>query len=161
MSAATEHQPSDARDHRSGHLGEPQARPGRTARSGTYGGGIVVNVVMLVLINAWPGWEAVPFLTDRAPEVLGIVNASLVVAIVVNVLLSAADPPRFKALTDLAITGVGIAAIVQIWQVFPFEVLGTTWETVIRVLLVVALVGSGIAILSGLVRLVLGGRNRP
>ncbi|GAB2770711.1 hypothetical protein ACXR8F_20595 [Terrabacter sp. AAH1] len=159
MSAATEHQPSDSRDHRSGHLDEPQQRPGRAARSGGYGGGVLVNVVMLVLVNAWPGWEAVPFLTDRTPEVLGIVNASLVVAAVANLLLAAADPPRFKALTDLAITGVGIAAIVRIWQVFPFDVLGTPWETVIRVLGVVALVGSGIAILSAAVRLVRGGRD--
>ena len=159
MSAATEHQPSDSRDHRSGHVTEPPDPAGAPARSGGYIGGVVVNVVLLVLINVWPGWEAVPFLTDRTPEVLGIVNASLVVAVVANLMLAVADPPRFKALTDLAITGVGIAALVRIWQVFPFDLQGTAWETVVRVLLVVGLVGSGIAFLAALVRLVRGGRN--
>jgi len=159
MSAATEHQPSDSRDHRAGHVTEPPEPAGAAARTGGYVGGAVANVLMLVLVNRWPGWEVVPFLTDQMPLVLGLVNATFVVAIVVNLVLAVGDPPRLKALGDLAIAGVGSAALLRIWQVFPFDVHGTVWETVIRVLLVVGLVGSGIAILVALVRLVRGGRN--
>ena len=162
MSAATEHQPSDSRDHRSGHVPEPldPLPAGRAPNpTGSYVGGAVVNVVLLVLVNAWPGWEAVPFLTDRTPLVLGLVNASLVTGIVVNLVLAVWHPPRLKALGDLAVGAVGIAAMVRIWQVFPFDVAGTAWETVARVLLVVGLIGSGIAMLVALVRLVRGGRN--
>ncbi|MGO4597502.1 hypothetical protein [Terrabacter sp. 2RAF25] len=166
MSAATEHQPSDSRDHRAGHLSEPREAPppGRAGRAssttGSYFGGAVVNVVLLVLVNRWPGWEVVPFLTDRMPLVLGLVNASLVVGIVVNLVLTVWHPPRLKALGDLAIGAVGTAAMVRIWQVFPFDLQGSAWETVVRVLLVVGLVGTGMSILVALVRLVRGGRNR-
>ncbi len=162
MSAATEHQPSDSRDHRSGHVPEPldPLPAGRAPNpTGSYVGGAVVNVVLLVLVNTWPGWEAVPFLTERTPLVLGLVNASLVTGIVVNLVLAVWHPPRLKALGDLAVGAVGIAAMVRIWQVFPFDFAGSAWETVARVLLVVGLVGSGIAMLVALVRLVRGGRN--
>lgn len=163
MSATTDHQPSDSRDHRSGHLSEPGEAPppGRAANAtGSYFGGAVVNVVLLVLVNVWPGWEVVPFLTDRMTLVLGLVNASLVVGIVVNLVRTAWHPPRLKALGDLAIGGVGTAALVRIWQVFPFDLQGSAWETVVRVLLVLGLVGSGISMLVALVRLVRGAPNR-
>ena len=162
MSAATEHQPSDSRDHRSGHVPEPldPLPGGRGANpTGSYVGGAVVNVVLLVLVNAWPGWEAVPFLTDRTPLVLGLVNASLVTGIVVDLVLTVGHPPRLKALGDLAIGAVGIAALVRIWQVFPFDLLGTPWELLVRLLLVVGVVGSGIAMLVAMVRLVRGAPN--
>lgn len=162
MSAATERQPSDSRDHRSGHVPEPldPLPAGRAPNpTGSYVGGAVVNVILLVLVNGWPGWEVVPFLTNRTPLVLGLVNASLVTGIVVNVVLSVWHPPRLKAFGDLAIGAVGIAALVRIWQVFPFDLQGSAWETVVRVLLVVGLVGSGIAMLVALVRLVRGAPN--
>ncbi|MFM6847727.1 MAG: hypothetical protein ACKOVB_01310 [Terrabacter sp.] len=162
MSAATEHQPSDSRDHRSGHVPEPldPLPDGRAPNAtGSYVGGSFVNVVLLVLVNGWPGWEVVPFLTDRTPLVLGLVNASLVTGIVVDLVLAVWHPPRLKALGDLAIGAVGIAALVRIWQVFPFDLQGSPWESLVRVLLVVGLVGSGIAMIVALVRLVRGAPN--
>ena len=158
MSAATDHQPSDSRDHRSGHVTEPSPPARNASRGGGYVGQAVVNIVLILLVNRWPGWQAVPFLTDETPRVLGLVNASLFVAVVVNFILAVADPPRLKALGDLVIGGVGAAALVRIWQVFPLDLQGG-WETLARVLLVVGLVGTGIAVLVALVRLVRGGRN--
>lgn len=135
------------------------SRPRPGARRAGYIVAAVVNAVMLYLVNRWPGWEAVPFLTDATVLVLGIVNASFVVGIVANLVYLVADPPRLRALGDLVTTGVGIAAIVRVWQVFPFDLGGTPWEVVVRVLLVVAMLGSGVAIIVALVRLVRGQPN--
>ena len=134
-------------------------RPRPGARRAGYVVAAVVNAVMLYLVNRWPGWEAVPFLTDATVLVLGIVNASFVVGIVANLVYLVADPPRLRAVGDLVTTGVGIAAIVRVWQVFPFDLGGTPWEVVVRVLLVVAMFGSGVAIIVALVRLVRGQPN--
>ena len=91
----------------------------------------------------------------------GARRAGYVVAAVVNavMLYLVADPPRLRALGDLVTTGVGLAAIVRVWQVFPFDLGGTPWEVVVRVLLVVAMFGSGVAIIVALVRLVRGQPN--
>jgi hypothetical protein len=81
------------------------------------------------------------------------VNASIIVGIVANLLYVVADRPRLRALGDAVTTSVGVYAMVRVWQVFPFDV-GHGWVTVLRVLLVVGVVGSGIALVVAAVRLV-------
>lgn len=159
MTTPTEHRPqrpSDARDHLTAHVHDPDDVTTAPGRRGGYVGSLLVSVIMLVLVNGWPGWEAVPFLTDRTVLVIGAVNASIIsraAADLVNIVL---DLPRVRALGDIVSIGFGLAAIVQVWQVFPLDVIGTAWETVARVLLVIGFVGSGIGILEALSRLVSG-----
>ncbi len=109
-----------------------------TGRSG-YVGSAVVQGIMLWLVNGWPGWEAVPFLTRDTELVLGLVNATILVTLVANLVYAVADPPRLKAFGDLAIAVVGLFALVRIRSAFPFD-LSSGWETTARVLLVVSLV---------------------
>lgn len=54
-------------------------RPQVGARRIGYAVAVLVNVALLYTINAWPGWEAVPFLTEDLRLVTGLVNASIVV----------------------------------------------------------------------------------
>lgn len=133
--------------------------PERTSATGRRAGyvvAVVVNALMLYAVNGWPGWDAVPFLTDATPQVLGWVNASILVNLLANMAYLTRDPPRLRALGDLVTTGVGLLAMVRIWQVFPLDV-EAGWETVARVLLVVGIVGSGIGMVVALGRLVRGG----
>ncbi|GAA2745302.1 hypothetical protein GCM10009868_26250 [Terrabacter aerolatus] len=156
MTTPTEHLPSDSRDHRTGHLHEADHVTRVSNRRGGYVGSVLVNLIVLWLVNGWPGWHAVPFLTGRTVLVIGAVNAAIIaraVADAVNVVL---DLPRPRALGDIVSIGFGLAAIVQVWRVFPLDVVGTGWETVARVLLVIGFVGSCIGILEALVRLVRG-----
>jgi len=133
------------------------SRPGIAARRTGYVVAVLVNLAMLWGVNRWPGWDVLPFLTDDTASVLGLVNASIVVNVAANALYLVRDPAWFKALGDVVTTGVGLAALLRIWQVFPFD-FGTTstldWELVTRVLLGVGIVGSGIAIVIALVSFV-------
>lgn len=156
MSAPAEPRPSDSRDHRSGHLREPRDVATAPGRRGGYVGSLLVSLIMLVLVNVWPGWEAVPFLTGRTVLVLGAVNASIIARAVADLVNIVLDLPRVRALGDIVSIGFGLAAIIQVWQVFPLDVIGTAWEVVARVLLVIGFVGSGIGILEAFVRLVRG-----
>jgi hypothetical protein len=123
-------------------------RPSRATRRFGYAVAVMVNIAILVLVNRWPGWEAVPFLTTDTEQVLGIVNASIIAGVVANVVFLVADATWFKALGDIVTTAVGLAAAVRLWQVFPFDFgAGSAWDTVARVLLVIAMVGSVIGIL--------------
>jgi hypothetical protein len=127
-------------------------RPQVGARRIGYAVAVLVNVALLYTINAWPGWEAVPFLTEVLRLVTGLVNASIVVNLVANVIFLAWDPLWVKALGDLLTTSVGLAALVRIWQVFPVD-FGTSsvdWELVARIVMIVAMVGSAIGIAAAL-----------
>jgi hypothetical protein len=118
--------------------------------------GAAVNAIVIYLINVEPTWSALPFLTSDTPRLLPLVNASLLVSLLANLVYAGADAPWIKALGDLLTTTVGLAALGRIWDVFPFSFddTGFPWEQLTRVVLVVAIVGSAIGILVALVSLV-------
>jgi hypothetical protein len=128
--------------------------PVRSRRAG-YVVAVLLNALMLYAVNRWPGWETLKFLTERTPEVLGLVNASMLVSLVANVAYLWRDGPRVRAFGDLVGTAVGAAAIVRIWQVFPFDFGDSSfdWALLVRVLLGVALLGSVVGIVVALRRL--------
>jgi hypothetical protein len=134
----------------------PRTRAPAASRRLGYLIGAVVNGLLIYLLNVSPGWQVVPFLTDETPQVLGLVNASLVAGLAANLVYLVRDPRWLRALGDLVTTAIGLAAMVRIWQVFPvqFEDPGSPWETVARVLLAVGIAGSAIAIVAALVTLV-------
>lgn len=139
----------------------PARRPTQPRRAG-YVGAIIVNAVLLYLINAHPGWQAVPFLTPATRQVLGIINLVLAVNVGVNVVYLIYDGVRLKALGDLATAALGLAAVIRLWQVFPFAFHGSAsgWAVVVRVLLVLGIVGSSIGILVLIIRLLTGKPQR-
>ncbi len=100
--------------------------------------------------------------TSAGHRRIGYVVAILVVGIVLNALYIAADPPRLRALGDIVTMTVGIAVLARIWQVFPFDFgdAPSPWDTVVRVLVALGIVGSAIGIVVALVTLVRGGPRR-
>lgn len=128
-------------------------RPGPGQRRFGYAVAIVVNAVMLYLVNRSPGWDAVPFLTDETPEVLDLVNASIVAGVVANVVYVVSDPEWLRALGDVVTTAIGLAAMVALWQVWPID-LAAGWEVLARWLIGVGIVGSFIGIVVAMVRFV-------
>lgn len=123
-------------------------RPSVATRRLGYGFGIVAGIVGLVLVNVWPGWESVPFLTSDTTEVLWLVNASLVAGIVANLAYLMHDAPWLVALGGVVATGIGLAALIRIVQVFPVDF--GDWDfdgtALVRIVLIVAIVGSVIGI---------------
>lgn len=121
-----------------------------------YAVGAVVNTTLLYLVNDWPGWAALPFLTADTALVVPLINLSIGVGIVINLARIAYDPQWFVAFGDVVTTGIGLAALLRIWRVFPFEFASGTvdWSLIVRVVLVFAIVGSVIGIVAGLVSMV-------
>lgn len=77
---------------------------------------------------------------------------SLAAGIAASAVYLAYDPPWLKSLGELATTGIGLAAAIRLWQVFPFT-LSSGWSIAVRVLLVVAIAGSCIALVVQIVSL--------
>jgi len=129
-------------------------RPGRVgARRAGYAVAAGINGLLLFGINVTPGWSVVPFLTPDMAAVLPWINASLAAGILANAIYLFRDTPGVKGIGDLVTEVVGLAAIVRLWQVFPFDFGAepNAWSTVVRVLLIVAIAGTGIAVIVGVV----------
>lgn len=116
----------------------------------------LINVVLLYLVNVWPDWQALPLLTDDAGKVIGLVNLSLLVSLIVNVAYLFYIAGWFESLGNLLTTAVGLAVLVQLWRVFPFEPPGSSfnWSMVARLVLAVAIFGTVIGLIVSLVSLV-------
>jgi hypothetical protein len=127
-------------------------RPSVGARRAGYSLAVVFSAAMLVVLNAAPGWQAIPFLTSDTAQVLGLVNLSIAAGIAANLTYLAYDPPWLKSLGDLVTTGIGLAAAIRVWQVFPFD-LPAGWSAGVRTLLVICIAGSCIALLVQIVTL--------
>ncbi|HEX7744662.1 MAG TPA: hypothetical protein VF462_05310 [Micromonosporaceae bacterium] len=138
------------------------ASPTRQSRTPQRAGhlvGALVNAALFYAVNAWPSWAALPFLTNDTVDVLPLVNASILAGLVANLLYVFADYAWLTSLGEILSTAVGLAALVQVWRVFPFDFDPTPvdWARVVRVVLVVAMIGSGIGMLAQTVSLFRGG----
>ena len=125
-----------------------------TSRGGNVGSALV-NAAMLWGINIWPGWQVLPFLTSDMTRVLGIINASLTAGIVANLIFVVIRNRGIMALGNLVVLGIGLAAVLRLWEVFPFD-FGDSWSgwpVVVRVLLGLGIGGSIIGALVEIVAL--------
>jgi hypothetical protein len=141
------------------HGGEPKEavmavtvvgkRPSVGARRAGYAIAVLLNAALLVLVNRWPGWEALPFLTTDTRLVIAVVNASVLVNLAANLVYLARDPRWLKALGDTLTTGVGLVAMVRIWQVFPFDFGDSSvdWTLLARVALGLGIAGAAIGVI--------------
>ncbi|MET9310779.1 hypothetical protein ABZX12_03035 [Kribbella sp. NPDC003505] len=137
-------------------LKQTERRPSRASRRTGYVFAVVFNAVALYAIQVWPGWQQVPFLTSDTEQVLGWVSATLITGVAVNVVYLLTDPRWLKSLGDLIVTGVGLVAIIRVWQVFPFD-FGDPWVVLARIALAIGFFGSIAAIVVQLVVLVADG----
>jgi hypothetical protein len=127
----------------------PTKRPSRGARRTGYVFGIGINLLLLWLIEVWPGWSAVPFLTGDFRDVVWLVDLSLWAGAVANLVYLVRDPRWLTKLGGAVTTAIGFVAALRLWQVFPFD-LGDVWTVVFQVLLVLGIVGSAIGVLVNL-----------
>ncbi len=113
---------------------------------------VLGNGVLLLLVHAWPGWEALSFLTDDTTRVLPFVDALLVAGIAVGILQLARPEGASVPAGTLLTTVVSLAATVRVLQVFPFD-LGSGWQVVVRMVLWLGIVGAVVGILAAFVAL--------
>jgi len=132
---------------------DAEPRPG--SRRPGYVVAVAVNAGLLYLLNRNPGWQAVPFLTPAMGRVIGVVNLSIVVGLAANLVYVVWDPAWLRALGDLTTTGVGLLAMLRLWQVWPFDFpAGTPWELLTHVMLGLGLLGAVVGIIASTVRYV-------
>ena len=146
MSTSPVHRTSPAHVH---------APPGPASHRFGYVVGACVDALLLYLININPGWAAVPFLTSGTIQVLGLVNASIAVSLVANLVYVVRDPRWLRSLGELATTSIGVLALVRFWRVWPVDLPDhSAWGVTARIAVAAGIVGGLIGILASTVRFV-------
>jgi len=82
---------------------------------------IIVNLFVYGFINAWPGWESFDFITPAAADVVPLVNLSITVTILVNIVYLFADGTRVRALGEIVTSTVAMVVSVVVLNAFPFD----------------------------------------
>lgn len=139
------------------------ARSRRTGRRAGYVVAIIVNLLVYGFINTWPGWDSFDFVTADAADVVPLVNLSIGVSILANIVYLVVDAPRVKAIGEMVVSAVAMVVSVIVLRVFPFDfsAYAFPWELLTRVVLVIAVIGSGISVLVNLYRAIRGSATLP
>lgn len=136
MAASIPHPPPAVR--------KPRTQSAASRRTG-YVATVVVNLILLILLNVAPGWQDIGFLTPDFEQVLFLVDLSLVVSIVANIVYLARDGLT-KNVGDLVTTGIALAVLLRLWALYPF-VLSGVWVDVVPIVFGLATLFTVIALL--------------
>jgi hypothetical protein len=120
----------------------------RSRRRAGYVVAIIFNIAVLVVVNNILAWGWLPWLTDDFTRVVPIINVSLAATLLANVIWIGYDSGWFKSLGQIVLNLISIAAALRMWSVFPFDFSAYDfgWAGLVRILLILGIVGTAIAI---------------
>jgi hypothetical protein len=137
--------------------GQGSTASGRPRRKiSDYVAAAVFDLIFLVVLNRVPDWNIV-FITDTFPDILWAVNTSLAVSLAGNLLLIFVHPSFLHHLLNAVFSLFSILALSVTLSVFPFdfsELVGEWLNTLLRIVLIVGIVGSGIGAVVHLIKTV-------
>lgn len=111
---------------------------------------IVVNLVMLGAVQFILEWGWIPFLTDELEGLIPLISLSLIVTVIANLVYLFDDTVFVKSTAEIGVNLMSLYVTYQIYLVFPFDFSAYTfdWEMPARILLILAMVGTGIGVLA-------------
>ncbi|CAN5789955.1 hypothetical protein BH23ACT5_BH23ACT5_22260 [soil metagenome] len=134
----------------------------RVARKGGYVVAALVNLAGLIIVENILGWGILAFLTEDFGRVLPWIAFSLTVSIVANLIYLINDKQPLKSTCQIGLNLISLFVTYQLFQVFPFDfsAYAFDWEALTRVVLILAMIGSGIGVVAEVLKLASGGRTR-
>lgn len=127
-------------------------------RTAEYVAAVIANIAVLVFMNTVMLWQQSTrgVILESWVAILWAVDLSLLVQIVGNLLLSFYRPAWLSALAQALFSALGVLGLIVFYAVFPLDfsrIVGPWLNTLLRIVLIVGMVGSGIGFIVYLVRL--------
>ncbi len=140
---------------------ESSAELKRAGRRVGYVIAIAINIALLVVVNNILQWGWFGFITDEWADVTPWISVSLLASTLANLVYVFNDAPVVKSSGQLVTNLIALVATYQMFRVFPFDFSGYAfdWAIVVRIVLIVGIVGTGIGAIVEAFRLVSGGRS--
>ena len=137
------------------HPGQTELVPAGVRRFG-YVLAIAFSVGILFVVNNLPEGERIPFLTDDLGQLLPIINAFLLAAIVINGVWILYDAAWSRSAGRITLSVLMIAVLALTYRVFPFDfsTYDFEWEALMRVLIVGLIVALTVATIVEIVKLI-------
>ena len=114
---------------------------------------VIANLLLLWAANNLLAWQ-LPFITDAFIAALPVVNISFLASIAGHAILVFYAPRAARHLLGAAMNAASFASTYTLLVIFPFTF--GAWDQMARIVLVLALVATAIAIVVDLARLVFG-----
>ncbi len=116
---------------------------------------IIVNLILIYVFSNLVRW-GVPFITSRLDEVLWAFYLSIGATIAVNALYIIYDAGWFRHLTQVMLAVFGFNSVYQLYTVFPFDLKNAFFEQALLLAFILAMVGTAIALVVELTKLIRG-----
>jgi hypothetical protein len=122
----------------------------RFGRRTGYAIAVVVNLVALIVVQNILAWDVLPWLTDDFATVVPWISVSLVVSMAANLVYEFNDTRVVKSTMQIGVNLVSIVVASQVLRVFPFDFSAYSfdWNVVVRIVLILAMVGAGIGVIT-------------
>jgi hypothetical protein len=119
---------------------------------------VVINLVMLIVVQNVLEWGWFSFLNEEFAEVVPWISLSLIVSVMVNLIYQFNDTTPVKSTGQITTNLISILVTYQVLRVFPFDFSGSSfdWAPVTRIVMVLAMVGAGIGVLTEVLKLARG-----
>lgn len=114
------------------------------SKKSEYVAAIIFNLIFWYIVNNLLNWH-VYFITNAFNDVLWIINFTIIVSIVGNLLLLIYSPERLRHLVKIIINVVSFVATYLVWKVFPFNFYNSFYDWCFSILLILAMIGIIIA----------------
>jgi hypothetical protein len=129
----------------------------RVKGPGDYIGAIIAAVIGVVAVNIYPVWQpwTMGVVTDAWPRILWAANLSAVIQICGSFVLLFWRPRWLRNLAELVFSAAGLLSIAVFFAVFPLDfshIVGDWLNTMMRVVLIIGIAGTGIGVVIALVR---------
>lgn len=131
----------------------------RLGRQTGYAIAILINLGMLFVVRNVLEWDFLPWLTKGFAEVVPWVSFSLLASIVANLIYEINDARVVKSTGQIGVNLISIVVTYQVLKVFPFDFssYGFDWGIVVRIVLILAMVGAGIGVVTETIALASNG----
>jgi hypothetical protein len=116
---------------------------------------IIFNLIFLYIVNNLLNWN-IYFITSTFNDVLWIINLSIIIAIIGNILLLLYSPESFRHLVKIILNIISFIAVYIVYTVFPFNFYNSFYDWIFSILLILALIGIVIAIIIEIYLLITG-----
>ena len=120
-----------------------------------YFAAIIFNIIFLYIVNNLLNWH-IYFITNAFSDVLWILNLTIIVTIIGNVLLLVYSPDKFRHVMKIILNIFAFIAAYFLYVVFPFNFYNSFYNWVVTVLLILAMIGIVIATIVEIYLLVSG-----
>lgn len=124
-------------------------------------GAMIGGIIGLIVVNSVPLWAHLTndIILESWTKILWAANLSMIVQIIGNLFLAIYRPARLYSFIQMILAAAGLVSVIVFYQVFPldFSHLAGPWlNTLVKVLLLLGMVGTCIAIIVHLVRTIIG-----